>query len=213
MNSTEKEISYVSKNSYSTLNSFSDKTKNVWFVCHGMGYLSRYFIKYFSLLNAEDNYIIAPQAQSKYYQSKNFKHVGASWLTKENTEKETENIYAYFEAVLKAEQLPKNINLIFFGYSQGVSVATRYLAKNKLHCAQLVLHSGGIPKELTPDDFSYLDENTQVNLIYGTEDEYLNETRIKEELHKAETLFGNRLQILPFKGKHVVNVKIINNLV
>ncbi|TYB73074.1 esterase [Bizionia gelidisalsuginis] len=213
MNSTEKEISYVSKNSYSTLNTLTENTKNVWFVCHGMGYLSRYFIKYFSQLNPEENYIIAPQAQSKYYQSKNFKHVGASWLTKENTAIETENIYAYFNAVLKAEQLPDNINLLFFGYSQGVSVAARYLVKNKLQCAQLVLHSGGIPKELTPDDFSYLDENTRVTLIYGTEDEYLNETRIKEELHKAETLFGNRLQILPFKGKHVVSIKLINALV
>ncbi|MBQ0769985.1 MAG: esterase [Bizionia sp.] len=213
MNSTEKEISYVSKNSYSTLNTLTKKTKNVWFVCHGMGYLSRYFIKYFSQLTAEENYIIAPQAQSKYYQSKNFKHVGASWLTKENTALETQNIYAYFDAVLKAEHLPENINLIFFGYSQGVSVATRYLAKNKLKCAQLVLHSGGIPKELTVDDFSYFDESTQVNLIYGTEDEYLNASRIEEETNKAEALFGNRLQILPFKGKHVVNVNIINSLV
>jgi predicted esterase len=213
MNSTEKEISYVSKNSYSTLNRLTEKTKNVWFVCHGMGYLSRYFIKYFSQLNPEENYIIAPQAQSKYYQSKNFKHVGASWLTKENTVVETENIYAYFDAVLKAEHFPESVNLIVFGYSQGVSVSLRYLAKTKLQCQQLVIHSGGIPKELTPDDFSYLNKETSVRLIYGTEDEYLNSGRIEEETKKAEALFGKRIDIMPFKGKHVVNVELINTLV
>ncbi|SEA42384.1 alpha/beta hydrolase [Bizionia paragorgiae] len=213
MNSTEKEISYVSKNSYSTLNRLTEKTKTIWFVCHGMGYLSRYFIKYFSQLNPEENYIIAPQAQSKYYQSKNFKHVGASWLTKENTVVETKNIYAYFDAVLKAEYFPKSVNLIVFGYSQGVSVSLRYLAKTKLQCQQLVIHSGGIPKELTPDDFSYLNQETSVRLIYGTEDEYLNSGRIEEETKKAEALFGKRIDIMPFKGKHVVNVELINTLV
>ena len=67
MNPKEKEISYTSHNTYSTLNSLSSKTKNVWFVCHGIGYLSRYFIKHFNELNNEENYIIAPQAQSKFY--------------------------------------------------------------------------------------------------------------------------------------------------
>ena len=47
MNSTEKEISYQSTNSYSTLNTLNTKTKNVWLVFHGMSYLSRYFLKYF----------------------------------------------------------------------------------------------------------------------------------------------------------------------
>ena len=62
MFSTEKEISYTTTNSYSTLNHYSNLTKNVWFVCHGMHYLSRYFLKYFKDLNKEENYIIAPQA-------------------------------------------------------------------------------------------------------------------------------------------------------
>ena len=50
MNSEEKEITYQTSNSYSTLNQLTERTKNVWFVCHGMGYLSRYFLKYFKEL-------------------------------------------------------------------------------------------------------------------------------------------------------------------
>ncbi|WP_431134492.1 alpha/beta hydrolase [Psychroserpens mesophilus] len=211
MNSTENEIYYTINNSYSTLNSLTKTTKHVWFVCHGMGYLSRYFIQYFKGLDPNENYIIAPQAQSKYYQSPKFKHVGASWLTKENTRVETENVMTYFDAVFENESIPNDKNLIIFGYSQGVSVAMRYLAKRKLQCHQLILHSGGIPKELTPEDFKFL--NAKVTLIYGTQDEFLNEERITYETKKAQSLFGNNLKILPFDGKHIVNVNLIEKLV
>lgn len=213
LNTAEKEISYVSTNTYSTLNILSKKTKNVWFVCHGIGFLSKYFIKYFDELNREDNYIIAPQAQSKYYLKENFRHVGASWLTKENTQKETENVIHYFDAIFKSEQLPEDINLILVGYSQGVSVAMRYLAFSKINCSQLVLLSGGIPKELKFDDFKFLKENTKVTMVYGTSDEYLNKERIRYEEKRVYELFGNRVNIIPFDGVHEVKKDLIKDLV
>ncbi|MFV9550838.1 alpha/beta hydrolase [Algibacter sp. PT7-4] len=211
MSLEEKEISYTITNTYSTLNTLTNATKNIWFVCHGMGYLSRYFLKYFKGLNATENYIIAPQAASKYYIQPGFKHVGSSWLTKENTIKDTENVMRNFDAVFKAEKIPENINLIVFGYSQGVSVAMRYVAKRQLQCAQLILHSGGIPKELQTDDFSFL--KAKVTLICGNKDEYITEARLKSETKKASELFSNNLNIELFDGKHEVNINLINNLV
>lgn len=213
MNSTEKEITYKSTNSYSTLNSLTSSTKNVWLVCHGLGYLSRYFLKYFAQLNADENYIIAPQAQSKYYIQPGFKHVGASWLTKENTDKETENVMSYLDAVLETEHIPQHHNLIVFGYSQGVSIAMRYVAKRQLHCSQLILHSGGIPKELIPQNFNFLLDTTKITMIYGTEDEYLNVERITNEINRVKELFDHHANVLAFKGKHEVNVELINQLI
>ncbi len=171
MNSQEKEITYTTSNSYSTLNTLTDTTKNVWFVCHGMGYLSRYFLRYFKQLNPKENFIIAPQAPSKFYIQPKM-HVGANWLTRNDTGAGMDNILNYFDAVLEAEHIPEDINFIVLGYSQGVSVAMRYLAKRQLQCHELVLHSGGIPKELVPKDFEYLSKETKVKLIYGTDDEY-----------------------------------------
>uniref|UniRef100_UPI0030F71DCD alpha/beta hydrolase n=1 Tax=uncultured Wocania sp. TaxID=2834404 RepID=UPI0030F71DCD len=200
MNSQEKEISYTITNTYSTLNTLSKSTKNVWFVCHGMGYLSRYFLKYFKGLNADENYIIAAQASNKYYLKSEFKHVGASWLTKENTIKETENVMRNFDAIFKAENIPDDVNLIVLGYSQGVSVAMRYVAKRQLQCAQLVLHSGGIPKELNTENFSFL--NAKVSLVCGANDEYLTKERLQLETKKAQLLFKENLNVIMFDGKH-----------
>jgi len=212
MNSEEKEIGYQTKNSYSTLNTLTEDTKTVWFVCHGMGYLSRYFLKYFKGLNAKENYIIAPQAPSKYYIQPKM-HVGANWLTKDETKVGMQNILNYFDAIFETEVIPQDKNLIILGYSQGVSVAMRYMVFRKLQCSQLILHSGGIPKELIATDFEYLNSSTSVKLIYGTSDEYLDEERIESESDRAIELFGSKVQFLPFDGTHVVNVDLINDLV
>lgn len=213
LDTTEKNVSYNSINSYATLNTLSAKTKNVWFVCHGIGYLSKYFLKYFKDLNKSENYIIAPQAPSKYYLGSAYKHVGASWLTKENTEQEIENVVHYLDAVLEKENLSKDTNLIVLGYSQGVSVALRYVAKRSLKCEQLVLLSGGIPHELKASDFEFLRRKTKVTLAYGDQDEYLTKEIMIDQKKRFYDLFDSTAKIICFKGKHEVKKEIINKLV
>jgi len=143
----ENHVSYQTTNTYDTLNTLTKDTKNVWIACHGIGFLSKYFIRYFADLDSKENYIIAPQAPSKYYQTKAYKYVGASWLTKENTVLETENILNYLDAVFTKEAIPVEKNLILMGFSQGVSVITRWVAKRKIPANRLVIHSGSIPNE------------------------------------------------------------------
>jgi len=201
---SEKRVSYTAQNTYSTFGEYSSKTKNIWLVFHGMGHLSRYFMRHFSALNPEENFIIAPQAPSKYYQGTEYKHIGASWLTKEETLAETENVLNYVDAVWQKEAPAQPFRLIVVGYSQGVSIATRWLSSRKVDCAHLVLHSGGIPVELKTSDFDYLPTNTKVSLLYGDKDPYINEIRVKEEKRKAAMLFQNRLQVRQFKGTHEV---------
>lgn len=210
--STQKKVTYTAANTYHTLNEFTEKTKNVWMVFHGMGYLSKYFIDYFSELNAEENYIIAPQAPSKYYQDKAFKHVGASWLTRVNTVAETQNILNYVDAVFENENTKTIPKLIVLGYSQGVSIATRWVASRKIQCDTLILHSGGIPNELQPKDFEFLKPTAQVIYLYGNKDQYITEARKTEEHLKATKLFQDRLIIEVFDGTHEVNKEFLLNI-
>ncbi len=205
----EKKISYQTTNTFSTLNTYTSKTKNVWIVFHGLGYLSRYFIKYFSHLNTEENYIIAPQAPSKYYQDDKFKHVGASWLTRENTIIETQNILNYIDAVYNFEVKNFKGNLLVLGYSQGVSIAARWVANKKIKCNHLILHSGGIPTELKPEDFEFLPATSKVTYLYGNKDQYITEARITEQTLIGNKLFGDKLQIQVFNGTHEVNKEFL----
>ncbi len=210
MEQVEKQVTYQTTNSYTTSNTLTTETKNVWMVFHGIGYLSRYFITYFKDLPAEENYIIAPQAPSKYYFNNQYRHVGASWLTKENTHLETENVLAYIDQVYTQENIHDNLNFIVFGYSQGVSIAARWVAKRRIKCNHLVLYAGGLPRELVPGDFDFLVANrTKITVLVGNKDEYINAERLKHESGKTESLFQGRAKQIIFDGGHEVKKELL----
>lgn len=212
MDLSHKEVSFTTVKTYSTLNKITPETEFVWVVFHGIGYLSRYFLKYFNGLDPDLHYLIAPQAPSKYYLNGQYKHVGASWLTKEDTEMEIENLMAYIDSVIKHEALPENVRLVIFGYSQGVSIATRWVAKRKIKCDHLILYSGGIPNELETDDINHLLEETKIKFIVGREDEYITPARWEKEKKNIENLFNGKAVIEFFDGGHEVKKEIINRL-
>ncbi len=212
MSPDEKQVSYKITNTYMTLNEHTSKTKNVWIVFHGIGYLSKFFLKYFKGLDPEENYIIAPQAASKYYLNGKYTHVGASWFTKENTLLEVENAMNYLDEIYQVENLESVTNLIVLGYSQGVSVATRWVSKREINCSQLILCSGGLPKELKPEDFNHLKES-KATMIYGTKDPFMDEERLKQEQDHALKLFPNNLIVIPFEGVHEMKPSLIESLV
>ena len=191
MNSKEKQIKYESSNSYSTLNKLTEDTKHIWLVFHGMGYLSRYFIR-------------------------EFEEFGASWLTKENTVVETENVLTYVNAIYKAEIKPilekhNHVKFHVLGFSQGVSIASRFVAKYNISCDNLVLHSGGIPKELEPLDFKTF--KGKAWLLYGNEDEWLTDEKLEYEKGRALILFSERLTTLEFQGAHKLNTEALNKII
>ena len=214
MEPEEKQISYTSTNTYSTMNALNTSTKNVWIVFHGIGFLSRYFIKYFSELPKEENYIIAPQAPSKYYLNKDFKHVGASWLTKENTMLETTNVLNYLDNLFATINIPAHCQLIVLGFSQGVSIATRWTAKSKINLDQLILYAGGIPEELTPEDFKFLlARKAKVKLVLGNNDEFITEVRLEKEKEKMNSLFSGKAELIKFDGGHEIKKNVLIGLI
>lgn len=207
-----KHVQYQHTNSYETLNELGPKTKNVWLVFHGIGFLSKYFLKYFEDLDSDQNYIIAPQAPSKYYLNGTYRHVGASWLTRVDREQETQNVLNYVGKVLESENIPNHCQLIVFGFSQGVSIATRLLAKTNLKCSKLILYAGGIPDELKATDFERLiTDATAVYSVVGTEDEYINTKRLEEETEKLGQLFQGTAKQITFNGGHELKKEIINS--
>ncbi|UWX56128.1 esterase [Maribacter litopenaei] len=207
-----KHVQYQHTNTYETLNSLDPKTKNVWLIFHGIGFLSKYFLKYFEDLDKNQNYIIAPQAPSKYYLNGKYRHVGASWLTRVDREQETSNVLNYIEKVLDNENIPDRCNLIVLGFSQGVSIATRLIAKTGLKPKKLILYAGGIPEELTPSDFEHLLKyRTDIYSVVGSKDEYINAKRLEEETKKLITLFKGKAKQITFEGGHELKKEIINS--
>ena len=96
------------------------------------------------------------------------------------------------------------------GYSQGVSAITRWIARSKISCDKLLLHSGGLPDELDKTDFSHI-PNCKVILTYGDKDEHLSGFRLINEEKKYASIWGSQLIIKKFNGLHEVNEHIIES--
>lgn len=208
-----KRVSYQTSNSYETLFQNQASTKNVWLIFHGIGYLSKYFLRYFEHLDAMENYVIAPQAPSKYYLKDEYKYVGASWLTKVDTKHELKNNFSYLDAVAETENIVTSEDLVLFGFSQGVSILTRWMATRKIKPKKVILYAGGIPNELTKEDFEYLNpELTKITFAYGDSDFFLTKERLENEQKKLEILFQNKAEIIKFEGGHEVKPEIISQL-
>ncbi len=207
----QKEVVYQSSNTYDTLNELTSKTKTVWLVFHGIGYLSRYFIRLFQNLDTKENYIIAPQAPSKYYKNNEYKKVGASWLTKESTKPETENVLRYIDAVVSNENLPKHVKFVILGYSQGVSIASRWIASRKIISNDFVIVSGAFPKELTKEDFIFLPESTRVTHIVGENDPYFKKENVEIEKIRVKGILP-QIAFKSHPGGHELEIDTLQHI-
>lgn len=209
----EKQLTYQTTHSYAVLNERTEKTHRVWVVFHGIGYLSRYFLKYFRDLPPAENYILAPQAPSLYYLDNSYKHVGACWLTREQTQAQMQNLLNYLDELWRQEALSETPELVLLGYSQGVSVLSRWMVARKIPCSQLVLWAGRVPDELAADAFSYLPEQTKVHYVYGHQDPYISGLGKEEVASRLKNLFGERLQIRTFEGGHEMKKELLSELI
>lgn len=209
----ERRVSFRSTNTYATLNELGPETQTVWIVFHGIGYLSRYFLKYFGDLPPKEHYIIAPQAPSKYYLNNEYKHVGASWLTRERTLEDLENVLAYIDAVMADVSIPDTCRINILGYSQGASIALRWLCHSRHRCNRLILYAGGIPNEIKPEDVQFFLDDTEVSIVFGKRDEFLTVQRMALEDEKIRKLFGGRVRRVFFEGGHEVKPEVIAQFV
>lgn len=208
-----KSVSYQTTNTYDILYPVKASVDNIWIGLHGLGYLSRYFQQYFKSLDRDKNAVIIPQAPNKYYQDKNFKHVGACWLTRVDTAAEMKNNLNYLEAILERENLQGDKRIILMGYSQGVSIAMRWMVHRKLACKALIIHSGGIPKELTEEDGKLIRTLTdRIIHISGTEDPFVNEDVALREKNMLEKLFGTDFEQHQPRIKHEVATDLLQQL-
>ena len=205
----EKLLTFEATHPYEVLNTWGPKTKRVWVVFHGIGFLSRYFLRYFSELNPAENYIVAPQAPSLYYLDQTYRHVGASWLTREHTARNMKNLLNHLEELYKKESLEKAPELILMGYSQGVSVLCRWVARCGKTCDRIILYAGRVPEELGAKDFEHLPPETRVEVLEGDSDPFLPSKDLPEREKRMTELFGSRVQMRQYAGGHELKKDLI----
>jgi len=186
--SSQHYIDIVQQAKFSTIGKLDANTKQVWIVLHGYGQLSQYFIRKFSTLSDSGHFVIAPEALSRFYINESSGRVGATWMTKEDRLKDIENYIHYLNTLYDSFDFSGNPKLTVVGFSQGAATASRWLANGHAHADRLLLWAGIFPPDMDVLNARDSLRATEVYNIYGSEDPYLNETKLEEQKKIVEQL-------------------------
>ncbi len=198
---------------YSTLGKASKNVKYLWIVCHGYGQLASRIVNKFTSIHSEEHLFIAPEGLSRFYWDEKRGIVGASWMTKKDRLIEIAEYSNYLQHLID-QYLPMcapETKVIAFGFSQGCATIWRWMMDKKPDLHALVTWAG-----MTPEDLDYLShkdymDSIKLFMIYGTNDEYLTEPRVKFQL-KIEQEQGLNIRHFSFDGKHEVDRKVLEEL-
>jgi predicted esterase len=202
---------------YYRLNSVHPQTKNVWIVFHGYGQLAQYFIKHFEDLDESENCVIAVEGLSRFYVDGLSGRVGASWMTKDDREKEIIDQSNYVNRVLEDAEIDPNsadYNFIVMGFSQGTATAIRWMVNNAVRPKHLVMWAGSFPHDVNATKNPEIFKGLSLHYAYGSEDQFLQNVDMEEKLEEMKKT-GMEIKTWTFKGKHVMHkptlAKIVNS--
>jgi predicted esterase len=174
--------------------------------CHGYGQLAKNFIRKFDAIASEDTFILAPEALSTFYWQGFTGDPVASWMTKENRLDEIEDYCRYLSQVhaLYRPEMPADVKIILFGFSQGCATVLRWIFQDQPEFQALVLWAGMMPEDLDYATKTDLWKTRPVYYIYGSEDQFIT----PERLAQFQTFFAdNQLPVEErnFVGPHTVD--------
>lgn len=200
---------------YQQLGQLSERTRRVWFVCHGYGQLAAYFVRHFAFMTEDndDTVVIAPEGLSRFYLQGNSGRVGASWMTRDDRLAEIDDHIGFLNQLAKLvlAQCPADVEITVLGFSQGTATVSRWLTRAAFRPAHLILWAGSFPEDIVAPAASALLQALRVSLVIGSDDQYLTIAQMRQQ-QDALQQFGAAAEVLPFVGRHELNRRMLETL-
>ena len=210
---TEKVLNFQIEAPYYTQGEINENTKEIWIICHGYGQMARYFLRRFDVLDPETHFLIAPQGLDRFYFD-NFTKLGASWTTRELRDTHVSNQQTYLNAMYDAELSHLDLSkytLRIMGFSQGVSVITRWAVQRQVPFDHMIMWAGGFPPNLTVDKWAFRKPGSKVTVLVGSEDPFLKKEKLEQEKEVVESVFPD-YEFVMFEGGHQVLRSVLQEL-
>ena len=198
---------------YYVLGEAGARTREVWFVLHGYGQLASRFIAYCQPLDDGTRLIVAPEALNRFYtvaptdRNAAARPVGATWMTREDRERDIADYVAYLDDVYERVMAPLDrgaVRVCVLGFSQGTATAARWLARSsRVRADELVLWGGTLPPELDSAT-ARAELGAPVTLVVGTRDQYADEATVRDEEARLQSA-GIRYRLRRYDGAHAID--------
>lgn len=182
-------------------------TREAWIACHGYGQLAADFLRQLEPLAAPDRALLAPEGLNRFYLDPTDRpaaerRVGATWMTREDRERDIADTVRYLEAVAaEARAAAPAARLVGLGFSQGAAAIARWAVTSSLPLARLVLWGAGPPEDLDLDRARRRLPSIPVALVAGERDDYATPARIAAAAAALRAL-GATVAVLAFPGGH-----------
>lgn len=184
-----------------TYGKLTEKTKLIWIVTHGYGFLAEYFIKKFEELNEEENFVIVPEALNRFYLKDLSGRVGASWMTTEDRENEINDYTLYLENVYETLISQNTAKIVGLGFSQGAATLARWAVKTQKRLNRIVFWGGTIPNDVFHEVAKL--NSMSPYLLVGDEDEYITEQKAIDIMKGLDNI-GLTISHIFYKGGHAI---------
>lgn len=178
---------------------------SICFVLHGYGQLAKYFIRPFCDEELSKVLFVAPEGFHRFYLKGTGGRVGASWMTKEDRLADIEDYVNYLDQVydLFQHKIEETGSVGILGFSQGVATACRWLTFSEKRFDYLVNYAGAFPPDLPHDRAIERMKKIPVQVLAGTEDEYISEERFQQHLEDLKKQ-GFEVNARRFEGTHKI---------
>ena len=207
----KKNISISKKARYFQLGKISEQTKTIWFVFHGYGMLSQYFIEKFKSLENNQTVIISPEALSRFYIGENYDRVGASWITKEDKINDIDDNNNYLNSLFQSTTKNINLNSInihVLGFSQGGATACRWILNSSIKINSLALWGADIPIDCLSENNRGKWNQFKTTLIVGKRDEFISDEN-KKEFTKILNAYNLDYELIEYNGTHKIIEEVL----
>ncbi len=198
---------------YFVLGEVSEKTEEIWIVCHGYAQLANYFIRNFEVLNDGKRVIVAPEGLHRFYWQGFSGRVVASWMTREDRLEDINDYCNFLDIVYNevVSSLNKAIKINVLGFSQGSATVLRWLSIKRPAVNNLILWGGTFPADINFEmDRAYFN-SFKTYFVMGTNDEYISNAEVEEQ---EKILTNNKIDFksIRFEGKHEIPSAVLLGL-
>jgi predicted esterase len=197
---------------YATLGEPGPALREVWFVLHGFGQLSPYFIRHFGVLADGTRLIVAPEALNRFYLDRTSwagagtARVGATWMTREERESEMRDYVAWLDLLYErvfTDVAREPVRVVVLGFSQGVATGARWLCRGRARAEAFVMWAGPFPPELDAEAVRPL-RAMRLKRVLGDEDEMARPEHVATEEERFRAL-GLEAPLVRFPGAHALH--------
>lgn len=194
---------------------------DLWIVCHGYGQLARTFAESFRAIAAPSRMIVAPEGLSRFYLDPSPPgarepppRVGASWMTREDREREIADHVAYLDALhdsLRTRVAQDGATLTALGFSQGVATVGRWLALGRTCADRMILWSGSFPPDVDLAAVAPRLAHTEVVMVAGSRDAITPLAGAESQIRRFQEA-GIRARLVVFDGGHRLDDATLRSL-